>query len=257
MNSSANTVIDLLMSHRTIRTFKPDPVPDEHVRTAVEAGQMASTSSAVQAYSLIRVRDMATREAIAELAGPQPKIAQCGAFFVILGDTRRHRVAAAREGNAYDQRLESFLVAAIDASLFAEKMVIAFESMGYGICYIGGLRNDTECLDELLELPEGVYPLFGLCVGVPDESPSKRPRLPARLSAVRRAVPERRGRARSARDLRRRVRRVPPRARRRKPGRLEHAAGERLHRAQAHAPRAVLHAQGRGPQLAHSAESPS
>jgi FMN reductase (NADPH) len=178
MNDATNAVIDLLMSHRTIRTFKPDPVPDEHVRTAVEAGQMASTSSAVQAYSLIRVRDMATREAIAELAGPQPKIARCGAFFVILGDTRRHRVAAAREGNAYDQRLESFLVAAIDASLFAEKMVIAFESMGYGICYIGGLRNDTERLDELLELPEGVYPLFGLCVGVPDESPSKRPRLP-------------------------------------------------------------------------------
>lgn len=178
MNDAHNPVIDLLLSHRTIRTFKPDPVPDEHIRLAVEAGQMASTSSAVQAYSLIRVRDTATREAIADLAGPQPKIAECGAFFVILGDTRRHRVAAAREGNGYDQRLESFLVAAIDASLFAEKMVIAFESMGYGICYIGGLRNDTERLDELLELPEGVYPLFGMCVGVPDEAPSKRPRLP-------------------------------------------------------------------------------
>ncbi|MEL6796890.1 MAG: NADPH-dependent oxidoreductase [Planctomycetota bacterium] len=178
MNDASNPVIDLLLSHRTIRTFKPDPVPDEHVRLAVAAGQMASTSSAVQAYSLIRVRDTSTRESIADLAGPQPKIAQCGAFFVILGDTRRHRVAAKREGNAYDQRLESFLVAAIDASLFAEKMVIAFESMGYGICYIGGLRNDTERLDKLLELPEGVYPLFGMCVGVPDESPTRRPRLP-------------------------------------------------------------------------------
>ncbi len=178
MNDTRNDVIDLLLRHRSIRKFRSDPVPDEHVRLAVEAGQMASTSSAVQAYSLIRVRDRATREAIAELAGPQPKVVECGAFFVILGDTRRHRIAAAREGNAYDQRLESFLVAAIDASLFAEKMVIAFESMGYGICYIGGLRNDTERADELLELPEGVYPLFGLCVGVPDESPSRRPRLP-------------------------------------------------------------------------------
>ncbi len=178
MSDAPNPVIDLLMSHRTIRTFTADPVPDEHIRLAVAAGQMASTSSAVQAYALIRVRDRATREAIADLAGPQPKIVECGAFFVILGDTRRHRIAAAREGNAYNQRLESFLVAAIDASLFAEKMVIAFESMGYGICYIGGLRNDTERLDGLLELPEGVYPLFGLCVGVPGESPSRRPRLP-------------------------------------------------------------------------------
>ena len=78
MNDASNPVIDLLLSHRTIRTFKPDPVPDEHVRLAVAAGQMASTSSAVQAYSLIRVRDTSTRESLAELAGPQPKIAQCG-----------------------------------------------------------------------------------------------------------------------------------------------------------------------------------
>ncbi|MEM9662161.1 MAG: NADPH-dependent oxidoreductase [Planctomycetota bacterium] len=182
MNDAKDAVMDLLLQHRTIRRFKPDPVPEEHVRLAVEAGQMASTSSAVQAYGLIRVRETATREAIADLAGPQPKIAACGAFFVVFGDTRRHRIAAKRDGNAYDQRLESFLVAAIDASLFAEKMVIAFESMGYGICYIGGLRNDIDRLDGLLGLPAGVYPLFGLCVGVPDEAPSKRPRLP--LDAV-------------------------------------------------------------------------
>lgn len=50
--------------------------------------------------------------------------------------------------------------------------------MGYGTCYIGGVRNDLPRLDEILSLPEGVYPLFGLCVGRPAESPSERPRLP-------------------------------------------------------------------------------
>ena len=175
---SANETLQLLMSHRTIRRFKPDPVPEEAVRAAVAAGQMASTSSAVQAYCAIRVRDPETRSRIADLTGPQPKVAESGAFFVICGDTRRHRLAAARDGKAYDQKLEAFLVAAIDASLFAEKMVIAFESMGYGICYIGGLRNQIDEVDALLELPEGIYPFFGLCVGVPDEDPGPRPRLP-------------------------------------------------------------------------------
>ena len=173
-----NQTIELLMSHRTIRAFKDESVPDGHVRAAVEAGQMASTSSAVQAYCLIRVRDGAKRARIAELCGPQPKVAESGAFFVVCGDTRRHRLASARDGNTYDQKLEAFLVAAIDASLFAEKMVIAFESMGYGICYIGGLRNHIDGVDELLGLPEGVYPLYGLCVGVPAEEPGPRPRLP-------------------------------------------------------------------------------
>ena len=54
--------------------------------------------------------------------------------------------------------------------------------MGYGICCIGGLRNNLPRAGALLEIPEGVYPLFGLCVGVPKETPVTRPRLP--LEAV-------------------------------------------------------------------------
>jgi nitroreductase len=173
-----NDTIALLKSHRSIRTFADQPVPDRHVREAIAAGQTASTSSAVQAYSVIRVRNDETRAALADLAGPQPKVARCGAFLVFCGDVRRHRLAAQRDGNAYDARLEAFLVAAIDTALFAEKAVIAFESMGYGVCYIGGLRNNLAEVAKLLHLPEGVYPFFGLCVGVPAEDPVARPRLP-------------------------------------------------------------------------------
>ena len=173
-----NEGIGLLKSRRSIRAFQPAAVPGEHIAEAIAAGQMASTSSAVQAYGALHITDPAKRAEIAELSGPQPKIVECGAFFVFFGDTRRHRLAAARDGNPYDARLEAFLVAAIDCSLFAEKAVIAFESMGYGICYIGGIRNDLPRLDRLLNLPEGVYPYYGLCVGVPAEDPTPRPRLP-------------------------------------------------------------------------------
>ncbi|MEO0511408.1 MAG: NADPH-dependent oxidoreductase [Planctomycetota bacterium] len=173
-----NDTIALLKNHRTIRRFTDEPVPDGNIREAVAAGQMASTSSAVQAYSILRVRDDIKRRKIAELCGPQDKVAECPAFFVVCADSRRHRLAAERDGFDYDQRLEAFLVGVIDASLFAEKMAIALESMGYGICYIGGLRNCLSDVDAVLGTPEGVYPLFGLCVGRPDEEPSRRPRLP-------------------------------------------------------------------------------
>jgi FMN reductase (NADPH) len=68
-------------------------------------------------------------------------------------------------------------------------MAIAFESMGYGICYIGGLRNNLRAVDELLGLPEGIYPLFGLCVGVPDQEPGQRPRLPIEAVLFENAYP--------------------------------------------------------------------
>ena len=51
--------------------------------------------------------------------------------------------------------------------------------MGYGTCYIGGLRNHLAEVDRLLGLPHGVYPLYGLCVGRPAQDPGPRPRLPA------------------------------------------------------------------------------
>ncbi len=173
-----NDMMTLMRRHRSIRKYAETPIPEAHVRAAVETGQAASTSSAVQSYCLIHVTGPAERERLVELTGGQEKVARCGAFFAVCGDTRRHRLINARAGRPYDAQLEAFLLAVIDATLFAQNLVLAFESMGYGICYIGGLRNQLPEVDALLGLPEGVYPLYGLCVGVPAEMPDARPRLP-------------------------------------------------------------------------------
>ena len=60
----------------------------------------------------------------------------------------------------------------------AQSLVTAAESEGLGICYIGGIRNNPGPVSELLELPRGVYPVFGLCLGYPDKDPEIKPRLP-------------------------------------------------------------------------------
>lgn len=169
--------IALMKSHRSIRKFEPTPVPDEHIEQAVRCGQMASTSSAVQAYSLIRVTDPAKLDTLADLAGPQEKVKRCGAFFVCCADTRRHRLICQRAGEPYFNSFEALLVAIADVSFFAQNLCLAFESMGYGICYIGGMRNNLPLVVETLNLPEGVFPVYGLCVGIPAEDPSVRPRL--------------------------------------------------------------------------------
>lgn len=175
---TTNATIDLLHNHRSIRHFQDAPVPDVDITAAVRAGQAASTSSAVQAYSMLQVTDQTVLDALVPLTGGQTKVARCGAFFIICGDVRRHRLVCEAANLTYDAQLEAFLVATADASLFAQNLVVAFESMGYGICYIGGLRNQLSDVEALIPMPEGVYPLYGLCVGVPDESPIPRPRLP-------------------------------------------------------------------------------
>jgi FMN reductase (NADPH) len=178
MPDAINPTLALLHRHRSIRRFTEEVVSDDDMTHAVAAAQMASTSSAVQAYCLIRVNDDAKRKRLVALTGDQIKVARCGAFLVVCGDTRRHRLVAERSGQPHHQNLESFMIATIDASLFAQNLAVAFESLGLGICYIGGLRNHPREVDELLGIPFGVFPLFGMCVGRPAEGPTARPRLP-------------------------------------------------------------------------------
>ena len=63
-----NDVIELLKSHRSIRKFSDRQIPRELLIELIQAGQGAATSSHVQAYTVIHVKNQANREQIAELA---------------------------------------------------------------------------------------------------------------------------------------------------------------------------------------------
>ena len=175
--TDCEAILAHLAAHNSIRKFADAPVADEHVARALTCAQRASTSSNVQAYALLRVRDAAKRARLVELTGGQPYVGSAGAFFVLCGDQRRHRLVSRRAGKEFAPNLESFLVATIDTALFAQNLVLAFEAQGYGCVMIGGLRNELPEVDALLELPADVFPFFGLCVGVPAQEPVQRPRL--------------------------------------------------------------------------------
>ncbi|MDF1799810.1 MAG: nitroreductase family protein [Planctomycetota bacterium] len=178
MPTDPDPILAHLAAHTSVRRFTTDELPTVDLERAVAAAQKASTSSHVQAYSVLRVTDTAERARLAELCGGQRQVAEAGAFLVISGEVRRHRLAADRQGQPLARNLESFLLTVIDASLFAQNLAVALEALGYGVCFIGGLRTNIEAVDELLELPDDVFPLFGLCAGVPAELPDGHPAKP-------------------------------------------------------------------------------
>ncbi len=174
-----NPTIELLNSHRSIRKFKDQALPEGTLEELIRAGQSAATSSQVQAYTVIRVTKPENREKLAELAGGQPWIKACSEFLVFCADMKRATEAAERAGaDVVRGMTEQLLVASVDAALMAQNVVVAAESQDLGICYIGGLRNNPEQVSELLQLPEHVFPVFGLCIGYPDHDPEVKPRLP-------------------------------------------------------------------------------
>ena len=178
-----NPVVDLLKSHRSIRKFQNKPLPDGVLEELVRAGQAASSSNNVQACTVIRVQNECKRQQIAELAGDQPYIKQASEFLVFCADMKRNTGAAQRTGiEPVMGMTEQFIVATVDVALFSQNVAVAAESERLGVVYIGGIRNNPVAISELLELPQHVYPVFGMCIGYPDHLPDVKPRLP--LDAV-------------------------------------------------------------------------
>ena len=174
-----NPVIELLQSHRSIRKFTDQPIAPELFAEIVRAGQGAATSSFLQGSTIIRVTDGEKRERIAELAGNQRYVATAAEFMVFCADLKRAGNWCREYGKAFEgDYTEHFIIATVDVALMAQSMVCAAESAGLGICYIGGIRNNPGPVSELLELPKGVYPVFGLCLGYPAQDPEIKPRLP-------------------------------------------------------------------------------
>jgi FMN reductase (NADPH) len=176
-----NETITTILNHRSIRHFKDKPLSDDQIRTIVLSAQAASTSSFIQAYSIIGIKDKDKKQKLAEIAGNQEYVAENGHLFVFCADLSRHEIIGETEGKTVLPSIEStekFMVALIDASLAAQNSAIAAESMGLGICYIGGIRNNLQAVKDLLKTPERVIPLFGMTVGYPERINDQKPRLP-------------------------------------------------------------------------------
>lgn len=176
-----NPTIQLLKKHVSVRNFKPQKLSKKEVETLVEAAQSASTASFLQAYSIISIDDEDLLEKIVEKGKLQSFILEAGHFFIFCGDFRRHADFAADQGIDIKETIEgvdAVMVGAIDASLAAQNMVVAAESLGMGVCYIGGVRDGIEAISEVLDLPEYVFPIYGLAVGYPTKINDSKPRFP-------------------------------------------------------------------------------
>ena len=174
-----NDVIQLLQAHRSIRKFTAEPISEEMLAAIIRSGTSAATSSNLQGTTVIRVRKPDTRDAIAALAGGQTYVATAAAFCVWCADLHRSSIACEMGGGVFRPGMtEHFIIATIDVALAAQNAAVAAESLGLGICYIGGIRNDPQQVSELLRLPDQVYPVFGMCLGWPDQDPAQKPRLP-------------------------------------------------------------------------------
>jgi len=183
LNVLDSPVLQAMLSHRSIRHFLPNALPEHTIETLVAAAQSAPTSSNLQTWSVIAVESQERRSQLADLTGPQKHLAVAPLVLVWLADLSRIERLGRLQGRdpVGIDYLDTFLMGVIDAALASQNAVVAAEAMGLGTVYVGGIRNRPEEVAQVLGTPQHVFPVFGLVVGRPD---------PARQTAVKPRLPQ-------------------------------------------------------------------
>lgn len=180
-----NETIKLLLSHSSCRSFLDKPVPEEVAEAIIKCAQRAPTSSYLQAYTIIRVEDKEKRKLLAEYAGGQEWVEKAGLVLLFCADLHRLEVMLDVRDKNVLHNTELYTVAVTDAALASSRALVAAQAMGLGGVFVGGVRNETEKMAELFELPQMVFPMYVVCMGYPDKIPPQRPRMAAKMiSAV-------------------------------------------------------------------------
>lgn len=178
-----NETLDTLLSHHSVRKFTDKAISDDQLALIVAAAQSASTSSSLQSWSLVVVRDPEKRARIARECGNSAGFVEVAPVFLVwVIDYARAGAIFAEAGvntNTFDL-FEATAVGLVDVGIASQNALVAAESMGLGGVYAGSLRNNVQNVVDTLGLPEHVFPVVGLALGHPDqtEGTSVKPRLP-------------------------------------------------------------------------------
>ena len=181
-----NPVLETLLAHRSVRSYKNAPVPEDALDQIVEAALRAPTSSNLNSYAIVVVDDRDLLEKLCAVCGNQRFVAQCGALLVFCSDVSRHIHVCATRGYPYrGDQINTLFVTHGDAVLACQNAAVAAQSMGFGTCMLGNVRNDPPAVSDLLELPRYVFASVGLAIGVAAGDMGLKPRMPRRVMVSR------------------------------------------------------------------------
>jgi len=151
--------LQAISERRSIRTYKPDAIPGEHLRQIMEAGRQAPSAGNRQPWHFVVVAEPEQKRQVARACNGQMWMADAACVLVGVGfpqvSSKWYRV---------------------DVAIAMENMVLAARSLGYGTCWIGAF--DAEQVKAVCQIPPEARVVACTPLGLPDVSPRPRGRKP-------------------------------------------------------------------------------
>ncbi|WP_312096692.1 NADPH-dependent oxidoreductase [Niallia sp.] len=180
-----NETMEVLTAHESVRAFQSKDIPANMLQAITVAARSAPTSSNLQAYSIIVVKEEQRKARLASLSGNQSFIKDAPVFLVFCADIYRLKHVTESQGYTFlSNTLEMFLLSSMDATLALQNALVAAESLGLGCVPVGSIRNNPKAVAEELGLPAGVFAVSGLSIGYEKEGMRRgvKPRLPEQVT---------------------------------------------------------------------------
>ncbi len=161
-----NEVIQTLLNRKSIRAYEERPISADVKNEILCATLRAPTAGNMMLHSIIDVTEQSLKDTLAQTCDDQSFIAQAPMVWLFLADYQRwydyFRFSAVekacRQREVAQRRPEEgdLFLACCDALIAAQTAVIAAESLGIGLCYIGDILEKYEIHRELFNLPDYV-----------------------------------------------------------------------------------------------------
>ncbi|HOT06662.1 MAG: nitroreductase A [Methanosaeta sp. PtaB.Bin039] len=150
-----------LRQRRSIRRYQERPIPEETLKTLLDAAKTAPSAGNLRSRKFLVVTNPQIMKALGLAAYSQPQFSKAAALVVICADVPR---SSAR----YGDRGSLFAIQDADAACMC--LLLAAHALGLGACWNGAF--DDALVRDLLSLEKGVLPVAIISLGWPDQQPA-------------------------------------------------------------------------------------
>lgn len=152
------SVLDVIMSRRSVRSFKDDPVSDDDAEKILDAARMAPSGGNRQRWEFVYVKDPRVLRMIKNCS---PGFYGDAAAAIVIG--------MLEEREAFGRTEYSDIVGIMDVGFAAENILLAAHALGLGGCAIASFNESG--IRKIVDAPEGWRPMLLVSLGHPSEQP--------------------------------------------------------------------------------------
>ncbi len=168
-------VREAVLTRRSIRRFRQQPVEDEKIQIILDSGRRAPTGHNTQPGRFIVIDDLDQIRKVGEACNNQPFVTRAPLLIVLLGDLACRNKDAVADSEILDPVFADQREKIIrDTAIVGDHMALQAHALGLGVCWVGDFEQLP--MRAVLSSPASHYILAIFAMGYPDEDPAPRPR---------------------------------------------------------------------------------